>query len=115
MWETIESGHEIFAYVVNLAKNGGYYWVHAHVTPSFDNQGKIIGYHSNRRVPYPDVLSKVIPLYAELLAEEKRHSDTRAGMEASCRMLNQKLAAAGMDYDQFVFNLSEFTRLEASA
>jgi hypothetical protein len=30
-------------------------------------------------------------------------------------MLNQKLAAAGMDYDQFVFNLSEFTRLEASA
>ncbi len=35
LWETIASGSEIFAYVVNLAKNGDHYWVFAHVTPTF--------------------------------------------------------------------------------
>lgn len=34
-WETLEAGQEIFAYVVNLAKYGDYYWVFAHATPSF--------------------------------------------------------------------------------
>ena len=35
LWRTIESGREIFAYVVNRAKNGDHYWVLAHVTPTF--------------------------------------------------------------------------------
>ena len=42
LWQTIEAGHEIFAYVVNRAKNGDHYWVYAHVTPSFDSTGKIV-------------------------------------------------------------------------
>ena len=41
LWDTIESGEEIFAYVKNLAKNGDHYWVFAHVTPTFDEQGRI--------------------------------------------------------------------------
>ncbi len=45
LWERIQSGEEIFAYVVNQAKNGDHYWVFANVTPSFDNNGKIIGYY----------------------------------------------------------------------
>ena len=51
LWDTIASGKEIFAYVKNMAKNGDHYWVFAHVTPTFDSEGKIIGYHSNRRCP----------------------------------------------------------------
>ena len=43
LWERIQSGEEIFAYVVNQAKNGDHYWVFANVTTSFDNNGKIIG------------------------------------------------------------------------
>ena len=46
MWDRISSGHEIFAYVVNMASNGDHYWVYAHVTPSFDANHKVIGYHS---------------------------------------------------------------------
>jgi len=34
LWDTIQGGREIFAYVVNLAKTGNHYWVLAHVTPS---------------------------------------------------------------------------------
>ena len=51
LWDRIAAWHEVFAYVLNMSKNGDHYWVHAHVTPTFDEQGKIVGYHSNRRVP----------------------------------------------------------------
>ena len=51
LWDTLEAKGEIFAYVLNLAKNGDHYWVFAHVTPSFDAKGAVIGYHSNRRKP----------------------------------------------------------------
>ena len=51
LWDTIQGGREVFAYVVNLAKNGDHYWVLAHVTPTFDDAGKIVGYHSMRRLP----------------------------------------------------------------
>ena len=69
MWDTIASGQEIFAYVNNRAKNGDNYWVFAHITPSFDANHKIIGFHSNRRLPRREALAKVTPLYAQLLAE----------------------------------------------
>ena len=36
LWDTLEAKKEIFAYVVNICKNGDHYWVLAHVTPSFD-------------------------------------------------------------------------------
>ena len=63
LWETIENGQEILAYVVNMTKYGDHYWVFAHVTPSFDADGKIIGYHSNRRVPEKEPLTKVQDIY----------------------------------------------------
>src|SRR3712207_6982069 len=46
-------GQEIFAYINNLARDGAHYWVLAHVTPSFDAQGRVVGYHSSRRKPAP--------------------------------------------------------------
>ena len=43
LWDTIEAGQEIFAYVINRAANGDHYWVLAHVTPSFGEDGKVNG------------------------------------------------------------------------
>ena len=114
LWETLEQGKEIFAYVLNLAKNGGHYWVHAHVTPSYNINGKIVGYHSFRRCPYPDAIAQVIPLYRQLLQEEQRHSSPESAILASTQMLHNLLASSGIDYDQFVFSLSKQTCLEAS-
>src|SRR5262245_50009336 len=34
LWERIQAGKELFAYVMNRSKNGDHYWVIAHVTPS---------------------------------------------------------------------------------
>lgn len=115
LWDTLKQEKEIFAYVLNRARNGDEYWVFAHVTPSFDLGGRVVGYHSNRRVPYPDALEKVKTLYAELLRIEKRERDRAAGITACMEHLQGQLAAAGMDYSEFVFSLSEHTSLGAVA
>lgn len=106
LWDTISTGKEIFAYVVNRAKNGDHYWVLAHVTPSFDANGEIVGYHSNRRVPDRTSLEEtVIPLYQALLAEEKKHANRKDGMLASYAMLEKILKDKGISYEQFIFSL----------
>lgn len=115
LWDALKGGREIFAYVVNLAKNGDHYWVFAHVTPSFDRAGRTVGYHSNRRVPHPDALPKVKALYARMLAAEQAAPTPQAGMDTSTQILLELLAAQGIDYSQFVFSLSDTTRLAASA
>jgi PAS domain S-box-containing protein len=106
LWETVQAGREIFAYVVNRAMNGDHYWVFAHVTPSFDSDGRISGYHSNRRVPDRGVIEGTIaPLYRELLDEEGRHASKAQAMAASLGRLESLLAGRGMDYERFVASL----------
>jgi PAS domain S-box-containing protein len=114
LWDTIQLGKEIFAYVNNMTKNGDFYWVFAHVTPSFDSSGNIIGYHSNRRVPYDDALPKIKKVYSLLSEEERKHSDPRKGLESSYALLANLLQEQQQSYDQFVMSLSEHTKLEKS-
>jgi len=105
LWDTIQSGEEIFAYVINLCKNGDHYWVLAHVTPSFDVAGNIIGYHSSRRVPERGAIDKVVPLYRSLKRIEETASDWRQGMHRATDELLSQLETAGMEYDEYVFAL----------
>lgn len=115
MWDTIQSGQEIFAYVINRATNGDHYWVYAHVTPSFDADGNIIGYHSNRRVPNREILeTHIIPLYADLRGEEARHDSPKQGLAASLDRLNRHIADQGMEYDEFIWTLGRRPALAAS-
>ena len=68
LWNTLQEGKELFAYINNRARNGDHYWVFAHVTPTRDNLGNITGYHSNRRIPNRGSLNEyIIPLYRNLL------------------------------------------------
>ncbi|MCW8915227.1 MAG: PAS domain-containing protein [Magnetovibrio sp.] len=106
LWDTISSGNELFAYVVNRAKNGDHYWVLAHVTPSFDGSGQVVGYHSNRRTADRQVLETVIqPLYKKLLDIEESHSNRKEGMNAAFNTLLQILEEKGVSYDEFIFSL----------
>jgi len=103
LWDTLQDGRELFAYVVNMAKTGDHYWVFAHVTPSFDAAGAVVGYHSNRRVASRGVLENTIePLYRSLLQEEAKHSDRKAGLAASTRILHDILREKGVEYDEFI-------------
>lgn len=106
LWDTIKTGNEIFAYVVNRSANGDHYWVLAHVTPSKDLQGNITGYHSNRRVPDRTILDNtIIPLYKSLLEEENKHADRKTGLAASMAMVTNLLAENGVEYDEFIAGL----------
>jgi PAS domain S-box-containing protein len=105
LWDTIESKQEIFAFVLNMAKGGDHYWVFAHVTPSFDNTGRLTGYHSSRRSPRPEKLAPVKDLYRALLKEEQNHGDRKAGMDAGVQMLTNLLSEKGVGYDEFIFSL----------
>jgi len=100
LWDRIQNKEEIFAYVKNICKDGSFYWVHANVTVTMDENGRVIDYHSVRRKPSAKAMEVIPGLYAKLLAEEKS-----AGMEASMRMLEKILDEKGMSYDDFIFNL----------
>lgn len=108
LWATIEAGREIFAYVINRTKNGDHYWVYAHVTPSFDAAGRIIGYHSNRRVPDRQILKEhIIPLYKTLREEEAGHQSRKEGMLAAEQMIFDVLAQKGVAYDEFIATVGQ--------
>ncbi len=78
LWQTIQAGGEIFAYVINRCKNGDHYWVIAHVSASRDRSGEIIGYHSARRVPERSIVDeKIIPLYDLLLSEKNKYPNRK--------------------------------------
>ncbi|MFQ1002059.1 PAS domain-containing protein [Modestobacter sp. SSW1-42] len=105
LWDTLASGHEIFAYIDNLAADGANYWVLAHVTPSYGPDGTVVGYHSNRRSPSPRAVAAVRPLYAQLVAEERRHPNGRAAVEASSRLLAELVASRAASYEEFVWSV----------
>lgn len=105
LWDQIEAKHEVFAYVVNRCKNGDHYWVFAHVTPTLDDNGRIIGYHSSRRVPSQSALETIKPIYKELLDIEAKYRTPREQWQASLPALVGKLDALGLSYDELIFTL----------
>jgi PAS domain S-box-containing protein len=106
LWDTIMAGNEIFAYVKNMAKSGDFYWVFAHVTPSYDDRRNIIGFHSNRRVPDRGAIDNVIaPLYAQIRAEEKKFTNGKQELAAGYNFVTELLKSKGVTYDELIFSL----------
>ncbi|MEQ8335687.1 PAS domain-containing protein [Nisaea sp.] len=106
LWDTIKSGEEIFAYVNNRSKNGDYYWVFAHITPSRSADGSIIGYHSNRRAPNRNVLHNHIqPLYTQLLDIERNSTSPKDALAAGETHIHDLLKSKGMSFNEFMFAL----------
>ena len=106
LWDTIEDRREIFAFVKNMASNGDHYWVFAHVTPSFNINGEMTGYHSNRRVPDRKVLeSAIIPLYAEVLKVERAHANGKETLAAGYKTLTDFVASQKVTYEELIFSL----------
>jgi PAS domain S-box-containing protein len=106
LWDRVASGQEIFAYVVNMASNGDHYWVFAHVTPSYGKDGKITGYHSNRRMPNREAIGAVEPIYANLKSIEDGAADRALGLKNSTAALVSFLKQRDVSYDELIFSLS---------
>jgi len=104
LWDHLKEEKEIFAYVMNRCKNGDHYWVLAHVTPSYDMNGKITGYHSSRRAPRPQALSTVRPLYETLLQIEQQ-GGRKDGLEAAEKFLSEMMERKRTTYEEFVLSI----------
>lgn len=100
LWEQISRENEIFAFVKNLSKDGSFYWVKAHVTPSYDDSGRIVGYHSVRRKPARSAIDAISGLYKQML-----YAESSGGVAAGKRVLEDLLKTKGVSYDEFIFAL----------
>lgn len=105
LWDTVQDKREIFAYVLNLAKNGDHYWVFAHVTPTLDAAGQVTGFHSNRRTPDGRAVEAITPVYAALRAAEGRAPDKKGALAAGEAVLTSFLRDRNTSYGEFVFSL----------
>jgi aerotaxis receptor len=65
MWDRLQAGRPMGAYVENLARDGKYYWVFATVTPLGD------GFLSVRMAPMTPLFSAARRLYQELRTSER--------------------------------------------
>lgn len=101
LWDAIQGDDECFAYVKNMAKDGSFYWVIANITPSYDPEGKKIGYLSVRRKPKDEAVRTISEIYATMLEEERR-AGAKDAIAASTRYLNNLLKEKGMSYEEFV-------------
>lgn len=104
VWSTIQSGKECFAYVKNMSKDGGFYWVFTHITPDFGPDGKIVGYYSVRRCPKRSAIEKIEPVYQQMLAAE-RAAGSKNPIEAGTQVLLDLLKSTGLGYEDLIFAL----------
>ena len=72
LWDTVKAGNEWQGFVKNRTKDGGFYWVDARATPSFDASGHIIGYMSVRHKPSRQQIEAAETLYATMVQQENR-------------------------------------------
>lgn len=101
-WDTIASGREFFAYVKNMSKDGGFYWVFAHISPDLDADGRIIGYSSVRRCPKRSAIEAIAAVYARMLAAEEA-AGARNAIAAGTQVLVEVMSREGMSYEELVF------------
>ena len=102
LWRKIQAGEPVAAYVKNMAKDGGYYWVMALVLP-IDR-----GYLSVRLKPTSPVFQSIPSVYAGLLAHEqgveKRTGKRKDSIEAGLSKLTDTLSGLGFaEYEDFMW------------
>jgi PAS domain S-box-containing protein len=103
-WDTISSGKEFFAYVKNMSKDGGFYWVFTHISPDIGSNGSIVGYTSVRRCPKRSALEKIEPVYRQMLQAEQS-AGARDAIAAGTQVLVDVMKQTGLGYEQLVFAL----------
>ncbi len=104
VWDTIKAKQEFFGFVKNMASDGSYYWVFTHITPSYNREGKVIGYLSVRRKPRVEAVNTITGLYQQMLSIEKRNSPNQ-GMDSSTKFLLDFLTEKGTSYEELILAL----------
>ena len=102
LYDHIQNGKEWFGYVKNLRKDGGYYWVYANISPTFDQNGNIIEYYSVRRKPREGFKSIIEPLYKQLKSIENTE-----GMEGALKAVEELLDKYNMSFNELMIKIQK--------
>ena len=102
LYDHIQNGKEWFGFVKNLRKDGGYYWVFANISPTFDTNGKMIEYYSVRRKPRDGFKNIIEPLYKQLLSIEASE-----GMEGGVRAVEELLNKKNMTFNELMVKIQK--------
>ncbi|WP_457562019.1 PAS domain-containing protein [Caminibacter pacificus] len=102
LYDHIENGKEWFGFVKNLRKDGGFYWVFANISPTFDTNGNIIGYYSVRRKPREGFKNVIEPLYSHLKSIEQS-----GGMEAAVDEINKLAQKLNMSFNEIMIKIQK--------
>ncbi len=96
LWDNIEAGKDVKAFVKNLSKDGNFYWVLAYVRRAGNPDGSFRNYVSTRKRMSDKAREVIEPLYAKMLEAEKE-----SGMDASLKVLQDFLVARGASLETF--------------
>jgi PAS domain S-box-containing protein len=96
LWDNLHEGNDVNAFVKNLSKDGGYYWVFAHIRVAKNPDGSFRNYVSTRKAMKSSAREIIEPLYAHLLEVEKS-----GGMDASLKELEAFLSDNGASLATF--------------
>jgi PAS domain S-box-containing protein len=102
LYDHIQNGKEWFGFVKNLRKDGGFYWVFANISPTYDTNGNHIGYYSVRRKPIDGFKRLIEPLYQSLLSIEMNK-----GMEASLEAVENFLKSKNMFFNEIMIKIQK--------
>ena len=103
LWDTIKRGNEFFGVIKNMATDGSFYWVFANITPSYDDQHKVVGFFSVRRQANKELINTMSNLYQKMVQEEKHHGEKQA-IKASTQILNDFFDEKGVSYDEYLLS-----------
>jgi PAS domain-containing protein len=106
VWQRLRAGHEVFAYVKNLAHNGEYYWTLSHWMMNGDTAGRPAGYQCCRRSTGTKSIAAIESVYREMRRIERAAATPEVGIAQSRQWLDQLLASRNQNYDQFVLSLA---------
>jgi len=103
LWNTITSGNTWEGEILNLKKDGGFYWVYNYITPIKDHRGKILKYQSVRQdITNKKYIEKISITDALTSLYNRRHFDTMFAKELShSRRTENRLIFAMLDVDNF--------------
>jgi len=96
LWEHLKTGQDTHTFVKNLAKDGSFYWVYAHVRVALNPDGSFRNYVSTRKTMSMGARAVIEPLYKKL-----RTAEDEGGIEASQTLMEEFLAANGASMATF--------------
>jgi PAS domain S-box-containing protein len=96
LWGNLKEGNDVKAFVKNLSKDGGFYWVFAHVRVAMNPDGSFRNYVSTRKSMSVKAREVIEPLYKQLLEAENI-----GGVEESTKLLEAFLQENGASLATF--------------